>query len=222
VHGQIAFVKAAKTEGADWIILQPPQIRKSGQRELIDFLGAVADRSELPVAIQNNPVNLDVWLTSSSLSTLNRNHPNISILKHDAPPCDIRTYIEDTNGVFDVFCGLGGRELPSCLQAGCVGVIPAPDCVDTQVQIFNLMTSGRLDENEAALGLHRHILPELVFAQSSPEHMLCYGKYIMAKRLGLETPSPRQPCLSPVSFGIEEAIKHAQAYGPLVRSKVFA
>ena len=56
---QIAFVHAAAERGADWVILQPPQpvsgqaVSPPTEDQLVDFFGAVADASTLPVAIQN-------------------------------------------------------------------------------------------------------------------------------------------------------------------------
>ena len=83
VHGQIEMAKAADDAGADWLILQPPPIKNVPESELVEFLGRVADAATLPVAIQNNPMNLDVWLSNSGLKSLNRNHPNVTLLKGD-------------------------------------------------------------------------------------------------------------------------------------------
>ena len=43
--------------------------------------GAVADGLDLPVAVQNNPVNMDVSLSNASLLRLRDEHPNITMLK---------------------------------------------------------------------------------------------------------------------------------------------
>src|ERR687891_637932 len=49
---QIAFVRAAAERGADWVILQPPQTGAPiTEDQLVDFFGAVADASPVPVAI---------------------------------------------------------------------------------------------------------------------------------------------------------------------------
>ena len=55
VAGQVAFLRAAAAVGADWAILQPPPVRGMPEAEYIRFFGAVADGSELPIAIQNAP-----------------------------------------------------------------------------------------------------------------------------------------------------------------------
>jgi 4-hydroxy-tetrahydrodipicolinate synthase len=36
---------------------------------------------------------------------------------------------------------------------------------------------------------------------ASPEHMLCYGKRLFARRIGVEEVHPRHPCVLPTPFG---------------------
>jgi 4-hydroxy-tetrahydrodipicolinate synthase len=203
VHGQIEMVKAAADARADWIILQPPPIRNVPESELVEFLGRVADASTLPVAIQNNPMNLDVWLSNAGLKALNRNHPNITLLKGEGPIEYVRRMMDETNGVFRVFNGRGGLELPSSIRLGCAGLIPAPDCADVMARIFDLMTDGNPSKTEEAERLHAGILPLLTYIMASPEHMLCYGKRMFAQRIGLPEVHPRHPCIMPSAFGMD-------------------
>jgi 2-keto-3-deoxy-L-arabinonate dehydratase len=203
VHGQIEMAKAAADARADWIILQPPPIKNVPESELVDFLGRVADASTLPVAIQNNPMNLDVWLSNAGLKTLNRNHPNITLLKGEGPIEYVRRMMDETNGVFRVFNGRGGLELPSSIRLGCAGLIPAPDCADVMARIFDLMTDGDTAKIEEAERLHAGILPLLTYIMASPEHMLCYGKRMFAQRIGLRDMHPRHPCVMPSAFGLD-------------------
>ncbi|MDC3348436.1 dihydrodipicolinate synthase family protein, partial [Paracoccaceae bacterium] len=55
VAGQIAFVNAAKDAGADWCILQPPAITGVPESEYVRFLGGVAEKVDIPLAVQNAP-----------------------------------------------------------------------------------------------------------------------------------------------------------------------
>ena len=201
VAGQIAFVKAAEAAKAAWVILQPPPVKGAAESELVRFFGAVAETAQVPVAIQNNPVNLDVWLSNAGLKTLNRNHPNVWLLKGEGPVTAVQRTIEETEGAYDVFCGLAGKEMPMSLRAGCVGCVPAPDCIDLQVRLYEAMHAGTPAGEAEAERIHREILPLLHFMTHSPEHMLCYGKRFMAKRLGLGEVHPRQPSILPTAFG---------------------
>jgi 2-keto-3-deoxy-L-arabinonate dehydratase len=201
VAGQIAFVKAAEAAKASWVILQPPPVKGTPETELVRFFGAVAEKASTPVAIQNNPVNLDVWLSNAALRTLHRNHPNVWLLKGEGPVTAVHRTIEETEGAYDVFCGLAGMEMPMSLRAGCVGCVPAPDCVDLQVRIYEAMSSATSPGEAEAERIHRDILPLLHFMMHSPEHLLCYGKRFMAKRLALPEVHPRSPCILPTPFG---------------------
>lgn len=202
VGGQAGFVRAAKAVGADWVILQPPPVGGFGEAEYLRFFGGVAASTDLPVAIQNAAQFLGVGLSNAGLATLNRNHPNVCLLKGEGPAHVIARLIEDTRGVFRVFNGRGGMELPENLRAGCVGMIPAPECFDVQVRIYELMRSGRRDDEAEAERLYRTILPLIVFMMSSIDTFICYGKRITAQRLGIAEVFDRAPCQHPTPFGL--------------------
>lgn len=201
VHGQVEIVKLAAQVKADWVILQPPPVRNVPEAELVSFFGKVAEASELPVAIQNNPVNLDVVLSAGALKTLNRNHPNVSLLKGEGPIDYVRRLIEDTDGAFTVFNGRGGMELPSSMRLGCAGLIPAPEVSDVLARIYDLFRKGDDASIAEAERLHTTLLPLLTYVMASPEHMLCYGKRLYARRIGVEQVHPRHPCIEPNAFG---------------------
>ena len=215
VSGQIAFVKAAEAAKAAWVILQPPPVKGVPETELVRFFGTIAEKASVPVAIQNNPVNLDVWLTNAGLRTLNRSHPNVWLLKGEAPVTTVQRTIEETEGAYDVFCGLAGKEMPMSLRAGCIGCVPAPDCIDVQVRLYEAMRRGTPASEAEAERIHREILPILHFMTHSPEHMLCYGKRFMAKRLRLPEIYPRSPSILPTEFGTMVANRLGAALDPL-------
>jgi len=214
-HGQMEFARAAVKLRPDWLILQPPAIRNVPEREFVRLFGAVADRVDLPIAIQNNPVNLDIVLSAPALLELHRNHPNICLLKGEGPILYVRRLIEDTQGVFKVFNGRGGLELPASALAGCVGLIPAPELTDVLARSWDLMTSG--DDKLVRDGEHRHadILPLLTYLMANPEHMLCYGRRLFAKRAGIAAVHPRHPCVAPNEFGTQILERLSASLAPL-------
>jgi 4-hydroxy-tetrahydrodipicolinate synthase len=203
VHGQVEFVRAAKHAGAAWAILQPPPIAGFGEAEYLRFFGAVADRCDLPLAIQNAAQFLAVGLSNAGLATLHRNHPNVCLIKGEAPAHVIAQLVDETAGAYRVFNGRGGLELTDTLRAGCVGVIPAPECFDVQVKIYDLMAEGGPDAEAKAEQLYRDIAPLITFMMSSLDTFICYGKRIVARRLGLPDVIDRAPCLRPSAFGLE-------------------
>lgn len=212
VEAQVEFARFARALGAAWVILQPPPERNVPEEFFLRFFGAVADRVDLPVAIQNAPEYIGVGLSPEGVNILNRNHPNFRILKGEGPVITIRRFIEQTQGRVAVFNGRGGLELTDNLRAGCAGMIPATDTFDRQARIYQLMQSGRDAEAEA---LYREILPALVFTMQSLETLVCYGKRIAAARMGLGEVFDRQPALAPEAFGLDCAARYAQALAAL-------
>ncbi|MEM9756146.1 MAG: dihydrodipicolinate synthase family protein [Pseudomonadota bacterium] len=219
MQGQIDFARAAATDGADWVILQPPSIKGTGPGDLVHFFGAVADAVDIGVAVQNNPVNLDVSLSVDGLVALNQVHPNIKILKGEGYSIDIQRVIEGSGGAFRVFGGHGGIEFPALLRSGGVGLIPAPDFLAAQVALYALWQAGRHAEAE---DIHRRILPAIVFMSRSVPGMLCYGKRLMARRLGIQKVHDRLPAVHPTAFGLAELARFATEIDAAVPAQAVA
>jgi 4-hydroxy-tetrahydrodipicolinate synthase len=216
VHGQADFVRAAQAVGADWVILQPPGAAGGlGEAELLRFFGGVAERVALPVALQNAAQFLGVQLSNAGLKTLNRNHPNVCLLKGEAPAHVIQRLIEETSGVYRVFNGRGGLELPDNLRAGCAGMIPAPECFDVQVRIYDLLQSKRAGDEAEAERLYREVLPLITFMMASIDTFTCYGKRLTARRLGIGQVFDRAPCQHPSAFGLAMLERLSAGLSPL-------
>lgn len=210
-RGQIAFSRAAAGAGADFVILQPPSIRGMSQDDLIRFFGSVADSVDIDVAIQNNPVNLDVSMSVEGMIELNRRHPNIGILKGEGFSVDIDRVIRGSDGAFRVFGGHGGIEFLSLLRSGGVGLIPAPDYLAGQVRIWDLWQ--RRDDASIARAerIHAEQLPAIVFMSRSVPAMLCYGKRLLARQAGIERVYDRVPHVTPTEFGMAELARFEAA-----------
>ncbi|MEZ5931474.1 MAG: dihydrodipicolinate synthase family protein [Alphaproteobacteria bacterium] len=209
---QIAFVKAAADLGAAWVILQPPQGAPIDEAGLIRFFGAVMDASPIPVAIQNAPQYLGVGLSDDGLHTLCRNHANFRLLKGEGSALQIADTIKAVDGVLDVLNGRGGLELTDNLRAGCVGMIPAPECADVQIRIYEHMRAGREEEAER---LYAELLPLITFLMQSVGQFLCYGKRLTARRLGLGQVVDREPCQRPTELGLGILERYSRKLGPL-------
>ncbi len=212
---QIAFVRAAAEHGADWVILQPPQPKREESGEpvtedqLIDFFGAVADASPLPVAIQNAPQYIGVGLSAAGLDRLSKRHPSIRLLKAEGSALETRVLIELTRGRLAVFQGRGGMEITDVLRAGCVGLIPSVESCHVQARIFDLMQTGRAEDAEEAERLYRELSPLIMFLMQSLGQFLCYGKRLSAQRLGIAEVHDRPPGQVPTAFGLACLARHA-------------
>jgi 4-hydroxy-tetrahydrodipicolinate synthase len=213
---QIAFVEVAAARGADWVILQPPQTgQKITEDQLVDFFGAVADASPLPVAIQNAPQYMGVGLTSQGVDRLSRQHPNVRLLKAEGSALETRALIELTEGRMAVFQGRGGMELVDVLRAGCVGMIPSVESCHVQSKVFELMQTGRAEDKAEAERLYAELAPLVMFLMQSVDQFLCYGKRLTAQRLGIGDVHDRQPAQAPTAFGLACLARHAEALGRL-------
>lgn len=211
-HGQKEFAKMAQANGASWVILQPPSIKGYSEPEYLRFLGTVADAIEIPVAVQNNPVNMDVSLTNASLLRLREEHPNITMLKGEGPALGVAELVKASAGRYAVFAGHGGKEYISNFLSGCVGLIPAPDCLDHQIRLHGLLKDGKYDEAEA---LHAKLLPLVLLMTNSVPNLLCYGKRLFAERIGIKEIHTRSPDMLPTEFGLAEVRRMTRGWGPL-------
>ena len=89
--------------------------------------------------------------------------------------------------------------------------MPAPDCMDVQIALWAAMERG--DEAEAER-LYRDILPAIVFVMQSIDHLICYGKRLVAARMGVPEVFDRAPVLAPTPFGLAAIARFAQRLGP--------
>lgn len=210
VAEQVELVRAAESCGADWVILQPPMVGSFGAAEYIRFFGRVAEATALPVAIQNAPAYMGRGLSADDIRELVRQHPNIQLIKGEGSATEIRHLIEVTRETLPILNGRGGLELIDNLEAGCAGMILAPDTIDHALLAYARHLARDKAGVEAA---YREVLPAIVFIMQSIETMLCYGKRIMGVRAGIEI-HDRSPAMRPTAFGLTLVAKYAAQLGP--------
>lgn len=208
IASQIEFAKLAKDRGANWLVLQPPPVSGIGEDQLLAFFGAIIDSIDLPVGIQNAPQYLGIGLSNAGLRELARRHPNFLVAKTEGSAIAVARLVEETDGLFDVFNGRGGLELPDVLRAGAVGVIPGGESFDIFVKVYESMRAG--DEAEAERH-YRQGLPLIVFLEETIDHLVVYGKRVAAMRLGVEAGGSRIPSTLLTDFGQSAVRRFAQA-----------
>jgi 4-hydroxy-tetrahydrodipicolinate synthase len=207
---QIAFIRTAAERGADWVILQPPPVKEPiTEDQLIAFFGAVADASPVPVAIQNAPQYIGLGLSGAGLDRLSHKHPNVRLLKAEGSALDTRAVIELTEGRMAVFQGRGGMEFTDVIRAGCVGMIPSVESCHVQARIFELMQTGRAEDEAEAERRYAQLAPLIMFLMQSVAQFVCYGKRLTARRIGLAAVHDREPAQAPTAFGLDCLARHA-------------
>lgn len=199
VGGQIETVRQAAAAGASWAVLQPPPVKSASEVALIEFFGAVADAAPVPVGIQNAPEYIGIGLSNAGLVELHRRHPNVAILKAEGAALTIARLAEEAGGAFALFNGRNGIELLDSLRGGCVGLIPGVETCDVQSRIYDLHRAGEAAAADAAF---KEILPLLHFLMSTIDHLLCYGKRLAARRIGLGPVHDRGPAQAPHPAGM--------------------
>lgn len=204
VDQQVSFCHQARDAGASWVILQPPPGAGHSEDDLIAFFGAVASALDMPVAIQNNPVNLATSLSVEGLVRVVRANANVTLLKAEGWSVDIARVIAELDGAIDAFGGHGGIEFLSLLRSGGAGLIPAPDCITLQVRIYDLMSDGSDAAITEARAIHRELLPLIIFMTRNIAGLVYYGKRLFAAQIGVETVHDLPGGAVPSAFGMDE------------------
>ena len=210
VAEQISLTRHAEAAGADWVILQPPMVGAYGSGEYVAFFGRVADAARVPVAIQNAPAYIGRGLDADGILSLVRKHPNVRLMKAEGSSVEIAALVAALGPDIPVLNGRGGLELIENLDAGCTGMILAPELVDHAVRIVRAHADG---DREAAEGGYAKILPAIVFVMQSLESMICYGKRLFAARANLGPIHDRAPAQRPTDFGLLRTNALAKSLG---------
>jgi 4-hydroxy-tetrahydrodipicolinate synthase len=75
--------------------------------------------------------------------------------------------------------------------------------------MFELMASGRGEDEAAAERLYAALAPLITFLMQSVDQFLCYGKRLTAQRLGIAEVHDRAPAQAPTAFGLACLARHA-------------
>jgi 4-hydroxy-tetrahydrodipicolinate synthase len=163
----------------------------------------------VPVAIQNAARYIGVGLSGAGLDRLSRDHPNVRLVKDEGSAVETRALIELTEGRIAVFQGRGGMEFIDVMRAGCVGMIPSVESCHVQARLFELMRTGRPEDEAEAERLYAGLAALILFLMQSVEQFLCYGKRLTARRIGVAEVHDRAPAQAPTAFGLACLARHA-------------
>jgi 4-hydroxy-tetrahydrodipicolinate synthase len=149
----------AKKWGADGLMLLPPMRYKTDDRETITFFKAVADSTDLPIMIYNNPVDYKIDTRPDMFDELVE-YENVTALKESSRDVTNLTRMKNRFGDrFKILCGVDTLAMEElCLGAdgwvaGLVDAFPKET-----VAIYNLVKEGKIDE---ATKIYRWFMPLL-------------------------------------------------------------
>jgi 4-hydroxy-tetrahydrodipicolinate synthase len=123
VRSTIRAGKEAQEAGADALLVVVPPYVKPTQGGMLEFFGAVADATTLPVIIYNIPGRTAANMLPATLLELARRHTNIAGVKESSGDLkQIATIVRDRPAHFLVWSGDDHLFLPS-LAVGADGVV---------------------------------------------------------------------------------------------------
>ena len=155
----VAAAIKAKALGADGLMLLPPLRYYADVEETLAFFSAVAESTDLPIMIYNNPVDYKIEVTLEMFEYLAK-YPNIQAVKESTRDIsNITRMINRFGDRFKIFTGVDPIAM-ECLVMGADGWIAG--LVDAfpkeTVAIYRLVKQNRIAE---ALTIYRWFLPVL-------------------------------------------------------------
>jgi 4-hydroxy-tetrahydrodipicolinate synthase len=155
----IAQTQLAQKWGADGLMLLPPMRYKSDDRETTHYFKTVAQSTELPIMIYNNPVDYKIDFRPEHFDQL-IDCPNVQALKESSRDVTNLTRMLNRFGDrFKILCGVDTLAMEElCLGAhgwvaGLVDAFPKET-----VAIWNLVQKGELEQ---ARSIYRWFMPLL-------------------------------------------------------------
>jgi 4-hydroxy-tetrahydrodipicolinate synthase len=138
------YAEQAEAMGIDGFMLLPPMRYPSDQRETMNYLEEVADASDVPIMLYNNPVAYGTDLDPADFETLAANPKFVAIKESSANTRRIPEIRRRTGDRYAIFCGVDDLAYES-FTLGAVGwvaglVVAFPR---ETVRIYDLMRAGK-------------------------------------------------------------------------------
>jgi dihydrodipicolinate synthase/N-acetylneuraminate lyase len=149
----------AKAWGAQGLMILPPMRYSADHRETVTYFKTVAESTDLPIMIYNNPVDYKTEVTLHMFDELIE-CPNIQAVKESTRDVSNVTRMFNRFGTrLKILCGVDTLAMEELLMgadgwvAGLVCAFPAET-----VAVYRLIAAGRVEE---ALAIYRWFLPVL-------------------------------------------------------------
>ena len=149
----------ARKWGAEGLMILPPMRYSADHRETVTYFKTIADSTDLPIMIYNNPVDYKTEVTLDMFDELIE-CPNIQAVKESTRDVSNVTRMFNRFGTrLKILCGVDTLAMEEMLMgadgwvAGLVCAFPAET-----VAVYRLVAAGRIEE---ALAIYRWFLPVL-------------------------------------------------------------
>lgn len=151
--------KYAKAWGAKGLMILPPMRYKSDHRETVTYFKTIADSTNLPVMIYNNPVDYKIEVTLDMFADL-VDCKNIQAVKESTRDVtNVTRMINRFGDRYKILCGVDTLAMEE-LCLGADGWVAGLVCAfpSETVAIFNLVKAGKINE---AAKIYRWFMPLL-------------------------------------------------------------
>ncbi len=155
----IKLAHAAEAIGAHGLMLLPPMMYKPTEGELINYFTTIAEATQLPIMLYNNPVDYKTEITATVFDAL-APVQNIQAVKESTRDISNVTRLKNRFGNrFKILCGVDTLAMEELVMgadgwvAGLVDAFP-----HETVAIYRLIKAGRIEE---ARVIYRWFLPIL-------------------------------------------------------------
>lgn len=179
--------------GVDGLMVLPPMRYKSDHRETVTYFKTIADNTDLPIMIYNNPVDYKIEVTLEMFQDLVACKNIVAVKESTRDVTNLTRMINQFGDRFKILCGVDTLAMEElCLGAdgwvaGLVCAFPAET-----VAIYELVKSGHIAEAAAIYRwfmplLELDIHPKLVQYIKLAESRVGLGsEFVRAPRLTLE------------------------------------
>jgi 1-pyrroline-4-hydroxy-2-carboxylate deaminase len=150
---------SAKAWGAEGLMILPPMRYKSDHRETIEYFKTVANSTDLPIMIYNNPVDYKIEVTLDMFDDLTT-CKNIQAVKESTRDVTNVTRMKNRfSERFKILCGVDTLAMEE-LVLGADGWVAGLVCAFPKetVAIYNLVKAGKITE---ATKIYRWFMPLL-------------------------------------------------------------
>lgn len=173
----IRFARHAEEKGADAVISLPPFLGPVTLDTVADHYRTLVKAMGLPTFIQNSGGQWGLALSTSFVIQLAKENPRLGYIKEEVSPVPHRLGEYARSGVMrGNFSGDGGRNLFNELARGSSGTMAACGFADIDVQIYDLATSGKIEQARA---LYEKLLPMISLQET---YGLVFAKSVVVRR----------------------------------------
>ena len=164
----IRLAQKAESEGADGLMLLPPMRYKATDEETVTYFSTIANATNLPIMIYNNPIDYKIEVTLEMFAAL-ESYKNITAVKESTRDItNITRMINRFGDRFQILCGVDTIAMEALLMgangwvAGLVDAFP-----EETVAIYSYCKQGELEKARSIFSwflplLELDISPQLV------------------------------------------------------------